>query len=112
MRAGILRERLTIVQDTRPGDSHGGGGASVPTTLATVWGSVLPLNTAERLQAAALGSNVSYQVEIRYRADLTPKMRLLWTPFQSTVTKTLQIHGVTDPDNRRTRLLLDCAERI
>lgn len=103
---GEMRERVAIVQDTKT-ETSAGGRTATPSTLVTVWASVRPLNAREQMQAQAIGSNVSYEVTIRHRGDVTPQMRLSWTPYLSTA-KTLQILGVRQPD--RDHLLLDCAE--
>lgn len=103
---GELTERVAIVQDTKTPDTQGGRSAS-PTTLATVFASVRPLNGREQMQAEAIGSHVAYEVTIRHRGDVTPQMRLTWTPYGGSA-KTLQIVAVRQPE--RDRLLLDCAE--
>jgi SPP1 family predicted phage head-tail adaptor len=103
---GELTERVTILQDTKTTDTQGGRSASAA-TLATVWASVRPLNAREQMQAQAVGSNVAYEVKIRHRGDVTPQMRLSWTPYGGSA-KTLQIMGVRQP--ARDHLLLDCAE--
>lgn len=108
---GQLSERLTIQQKTTTDDGQGGRAKSWA-TLATVWGSVVPVSMGEKLQAAAIGAVLAYKVTLRYRADVTPQMRVLWTPFLSQTTKTLEIHGVQPMDGERSRLSLDCSEVI
>ena len=105
---GALRDRVAILQDTKSADTQGGRSAS-PSTLATVWANVRALNAGERLQAQAIGSNVAYEVEVQYRTDITPQMRLSWTPYLGSA-KTLQIVGHRMKPGRPERLLLDCAE--
>lgn len=108
---GAMRERVTIQEKTTTADGQGGRATSWG-TLATVWAAVVPLTMGEKLQAAAIGSTLAYRVSCRYRADVTPSMRLRWTPFLSETTKTLEIHGVTATDGGRQWMYMDCAEVI
>lgn len=111
MRAGLLRERVTIQSKTSVSDGEGG---RTPTwsTLATVWAQVEPLRMGERLQANALGSALTWRVVMRYRADVTPQMRLQWTPRLATAAKTLEVHGVQPHATDRHGLVLECSEVI
>lgn len=108
---GQLRERVTIQEKTTTPDSQGGR-TTTWGTLATVWASVVPLTMGEKLQASAVGSTLAYRVTCRYRADVTPAMRITWMPFMSETTKTLEIHGVQAADGGRQWLTMDCAEVI
>ena len=117
MRAGTLRERVQIQTRSTTPDTQGGravtwvdlisGSASVVTKL---WASVLPEGGTERVAAAAQGAVQRFAVVIRYRADVTPAMRLSWTPFGYAAAKTLQIHTVQPLDGGRVFLMLACSE--
>lgn len=110
MTAGDLRDRVTIQQDTLTADSQGGRSA-VSSTLATVWAAVVPMGASEAMELREfVGHTSAYTVTLRYRADVTPQMRLLWTPYLGTP-KTLQIHGVQMSADR-TWLVLRCAEGV
>lgn len=109
--AGELTERVVIRSSTTTGDGQGGR-IPTPVTLAKVWAAVRPLSGVERLQAEAIGSLVSWRISIRYRADVTPQMTLIWTPYRSTAAKTLQIHAVSARDGQRQFLDLLCGELI
>lgn len=111
MRAGQLRERVTIQSKTTVADGEGG---RTPTwsTLATVWAQVEALRMGERLQATALGSALVWRVVMRYRADVTPQMRLQWTPWKASAAKTLEIHGVQPDPRDRAALVLECSEVV
>jgi SPP1 family predicted phage head-tail adaptor len=104
--AGTLTDRVVIQQNTTTADSQGGRASSWG-TLATVWAAVRPAGAAEQLQVGAVQSVVSYAVTIRYRADVTPAMRLSWTPYGGSA-KTLQVLGVYPVDGGRTFLQLTC----
>lgn len=107
MRAGRLRERVTIQQETIIRDSFG---AEVPSwvDVATVWASVLPGSSGERYIAtvAMTQAEISHTVRIRYRAGLGPKLRLGWSA------RILDILSVVDPTGRQAELVLLCSEVI
>lgn len=109
--AGRLTERVVIQQ--RADVSDGQGGATTTwSTLATVWAAVLPRPAvAESLQAGAVTATGGYDIEIRYRMDVTAKMRLLWTPYLAAAAKTLEIADTPRPkDGRREFLVFACDE--
>ena len=111
MRIGQLRERITILHKTTTADAQGGR-ATVWGTFAVVWASVVPLTIQERLRAETIGSQVRYTVTVRYRADITPSMRVRWLPHLATDAKTLEIHGVFNEAADRQRLVLECGEVV
>jgi SPP1 family predicted phage head-tail adaptor len=109
--AGCLRESVIVQQPTDTADGQGGF-TTAWSTLATVRAMVKAAGAREALQQAATGAQQMYEVAIRYRDDVTPRMRLSWRPFRGTA-KTLQIHGVQPhPDQPRAFLRLMCAEVI
>lgn len=107
---GRMRDRVTIQQKTTTTDTQLGRSVSWG-TLATVWANVRPWPRAggETIRAQAITAQMDYEVEIRYRADVTPTMRVLWTPYDGSQ-KTLEIFEATPKDGRRERLLLQCSE--
>lgn len=109
MSAGAMSERLTIQTAPETTDSQGGR-SKAWSTLAPVWGELVPIGTSERMQANAVGSHVLYRFRIYTRADVTPSMRVLWTPRwpASQSAQTLQITGVQHEPSRAS-MLLDCA---
>ncbi|HXD16407.1 MAG TPA: phage head closure protein [Vicinamibacterales bacterium] len=93
-------------------DSQGGQGSGFH-TLATVWGNMRPLSASELLQAQAVNSTQTYEGKIYYRnlQDITPKMRISWTPYGYATPKLLEIHGVLPDKNEPRRfLILDVGE--
>lgn len=109
-----LPERVTFKAATTTTDTLGGRSvawAAIP-TAPTVAAAVLPLQPVERLQAGAIGSNATYTVVVRYRADITPAMRLEWTPYRASTPKVLEIHGVGPHDGGRQYLSIACGEVI
>ena len=106
-----LSERVVIQANTVTSDNQGGRSSSWG-TLATVWAHVRPATTREAIQARAVSTETQYVVTIRYRADVTVKHRLSWTPSWSSATaaKTLQINGLR-PLRLSQTLQIDCGER-
>lgn len=110
MDAGQLRDRVTLLEKTSTTDSQGG---RVDTwvevsTAPRMWAQVRATGASERVQASALTTTVSYQVVLRYRADVSPQMRLTWRPYRATSALTLEVHGVAPLDGGREFLALDC----
>jgi len=111
MSASGLSERITIESATETADSQGGAVVAWA-TVDTVWAELVPLRASERLQAQGMGSTVEYRFRVRLRNDITPSMRVSWTPrgVQSGAAQTLEISGVTREIGRAT-MLLDCGVR-
>lgn len=106
-RIGPLDQRLTIQTPTYASSTQSGQGVPSWSTLATVWGSVKAMSGTEMLAASAVTSQVSYELEIRYRSDVTPKLRVQWTPYTGS-SKTFEIHAVQVGDRTSDRLFLQC----
>jgi head-tail adaptor len=106
---GELRDRVAIQQATRTPDGEGGYDVSWPgTVIAIVWAKVTPASAGdEALRSDAVTAVHRYEVTIRYRADVAPKMRLSWTPYQGAA-KVLEIQSVQLLDRAHVRL--DCVE--
>lgn len=80
-------------------------------TLATVWARVDPLSPRdESVRAASVGASNQYLVTMHYRADVTPKMRLSWTPYRATTAKTLEVQSVNRVMGRNNYSVLSCGE--
>ena len=105
-----LTERITIQTSSVVADDQGGR-ATTWSTLATVWAAVRALSGREAIQARAVASEVNYEVVVRYRSDLTAKLRIAWVPSWSsgTASRPLEVHAVR-PDRVTQTIALDCAE--
>ena len=105
MQSGRLRERVTIQQQSITRDSYGGEVINW-TTFASVWASVLPAASGERFIRGAVQelAKITHTVRIRYRAGITPKMRISWDG------RLLYVQTITDPTGRRAELVLMCEE--
>jgi SPP1 family predicted phage head-tail adaptor len=105
MQTGRLRERVTIQQQSVTRDSSGEQLISWP-DVATVWARVTPGGSSERFLASAgqRVAEVTHTIHLRYRAGITPKMRIVWE------TRILEIISVVDPDGKLRTTILLCKE--
>ena len=80
MQAGKLRHRVTIQQLVAgsPQQNAGGEPDTTWTDVATVYASVEPLRGRELFAAQAVNSEVSGQIRMRYRAGISPDMRIVY----------------------------------
>lgn len=107
VRAGTLRHRLVIQQKQTGRDPDTGAVISGWATLATVWGSFEPLSVRDFIAAAAAQAKLSARAVIRYRPDVTEKMRLIHAG------KAFQIQGVLpDKESGREYLTLVLSEDL
>ena len=107
LRSGTLDQRVVLLTPTTAASTQSGAGSVTFSTLATVWASVRALSGDERLEAGAVSSLVTYEIEMRYRADVTPGMRVQWTPYSGTA-KTFEVHGVRVGGRVLANLVLEC----
>lgn len=105
MRAGLLRKRVTIAQESRTPDDRKGYALSW-STVCIVWGDVSDLSSRERLAAQQLESDIAVGITIRYRTGITAAMRATVDGVH------YQIRGVRDPDGRKRMLILDCERGV
>lgn len=104
--AGALRNRVRLQQNTTTQDSTGmpvSGWADI----ATVWGSIEPLDGRELIQAGQVAAEVNTRIRIRYRAGLDAKMRVLTEDGA----RAFEIHAIIQPELRTKELELLCLER-
>lgn len=99
MRAGQLRNRITIEQYTSTRDTMGGE-VKTWATVATVWASKAHQTSREFFAAAKVNAEITDLFIIRYRSGITPKMRISYD------SKYYDIIGADDPDGRRRELHL------
>lgn len=105
MQTGRLRERVTIQQQSATRDGSGEELITWP-DVATVWARVTPGGSSERFLASAgqRVAEVTHTIHLRYRAGITPKMRIVWE------TRILEIISVVDPDGKLRTTILLCKE--
>lgn len=107
MRAGQLRQRVTIQQGTAAKDEYGED-ILTWSTFATVWARVEPLKGDEFLAArqAAAVAMLDTRITIRYVSGVTPEMRVSYDG------NLYNIEAVIDPDERHIEMQLMCKRII
>lgn len=101
--SGELRERVTLQMAQRARDAVGGFSEQwLP--QAEVWARVQPMGAGERFWRQQIEAKADWRVSIRYRSDVTTKLRVRWG------NRLFQIRGVTNPDERKVFLDLACEE--
>ncbi len=105
MRAGDLRHKVTIQQKTTTKDTEGIPSETWP-DFATVWAAIEPLQGREFFSAQAVNAQVTTRIRIRYRAGITPTMRVSYG------TRIFDIQVVIDVEERHRELQLMCQEVI
>lgn len=103
MKPGNLRHRITLEQITRASDGAGGY-TETWSVVANVYADVYPLKGQERYDAQQIQATQSHRVTIRYRAGITPDMRVKYGA------RILRIDAVIDPEERHRELILMCSE--
>jgi len=103
MRAGELRHRVTLEERTQTVASEGG---VTPKGLGvdTVSAAVEPLSGDEAERAGHVEGTVTHRVRIRFRPDVSPKMRIRH------VDRILEVVSVVDKDERNRELWFMCRE--
>ena len=81
-------------------------------TVATVPAEALDVRASEVLQARAIQAQVDRKFRLRVRPDLSPTMRVLWTPSwpPNAGQLTLEVHGVVPYGDGRVYSVLICGE--
>lgn len=105
MRAGELRQRVTIQQAAITRD---GFGAEVETwqDLATVWAKVETIRGAETIGPEQVATaTLTHEVTVRWRDDLKPTMQLLWGARVFTIRAIIA-------DNQNKQVILSCDEVV
>lgn len=104
MPAGMLRHRVTLLQPVhRPGVI--GETLTTWSAVAVVWAEIRELSGREWYEAQQLPEgDVSTDIIIRYRADVTRQMRVVYG------SQTYDIVAVLDRDGRKKQLILKCRE--
>lgn len=102
--AGDLKHRVTILRRISNATSDLGEPIEVDIDAGTVWARVKPLTARDRLQGAELYQDVSHEVRIRYRDDITSADLL---DFRG---RKLTIESLIDIEEQHVELVLLCSE--
>jgi SPP1 family predicted phage head-tail adaptor len=105
IRAGDLRRQITIQQRDATVDSFKQEVVTW-TTFATCWAEIDPMSGRELMAAGAQQFEMTHEITIRYRAGVTPAMRVL---YQGRI---FNIVAVIDNDTQHRKLTLVCQEGL
>jgi SPP1 family predicted phage head-tail adaptor len=101
MNPGILRSRIIIEQKVFA-DNGFGGHTETWSALATVWAKVEHLSGRELQMAQQVSPEITYEITIRYRSDVTTNCRINYAGQH------FDIRDVKDLDNMHKWLFLKC----
>ena len=102
---GSMRHRITI-QEKNLVDDGQGGFTNTWSDVATVWASIKEAKASEKLWAERLEQNITHRMAIRYRANLSTDMQIIYDG------RTFQLHGIQDPDEKKHWLILKVEEGV
>jgi SPP1 family predicted phage head-tail adaptor len=105
MRAGRLRNQVTIQTPTETRSGTSGQVVKSWATLATVWAGIEPLSGRELIAAGAEQSEHDIRIVCRYLPDLTTRCRVLFGA------RIFQILGVINRNERGAEMELRCTEQ-
>jgi SPP1 family predicted phage head-tail adaptor len=99
-----LRERLAI--ETQSQVAAGSGSITTAwAAVATVWGAISPLRAWEVHGAGREDGLRQWRAIVRFRADVTPKCRIVWRG------RIFDVQGVRNLDEQRQYLTIELFER-
>lgn len=104
MNSGILRSRITIEKKSFA-DNGFGGQIETWSALATIWAKVEHLSGRELQLAQQVGPEITYEITIRYRSDVTTNHSIKYGG------KYFNIRDIKDLDNMHKWLFLKCEVR-
>ena len=103
MKIGDLRHKITFQTYLKADDGYKGGPKSW-TNFVTVWASVETPSGREYFFSQQIKVEITHKVKIRYRDDLTEKMRILFG------TRVLAIESILDIKERHEVFEILCRE--
>lgn len=103
---GDMRSRVTFQVASRASDSQGGFTETFAdiATNPTVWAYLTAVSSRERLFSEQMQYQRSHALVIRYRTDITTDMQVTYD------SRTFQIKGIRNPDERKWFLIIDLEE--
>ena len=103
MDPGALRHRLVLEQQVETPDGCGGFSSSWQ-AVATIWAAIMPRSSAQTARTQTLNAQTEYQINLRWRDDCLPQMRLVKAG------RIFIINSVLDPDETKRYLHCACEE--
>lgn len=109
IQAGKLRHRVVIQSPVETQDQNDGSVIVQWEDIATVWASIEPLSAKEFIAAQSETSQITTRITVRYRSDITAKMRL----YHASKDMYYNIEGVlADKDSGLEYLTLPCSTGV
>lgn len=111
MRAGLLRQRISIQQPSETKEETFGENQQTWTTFASVWARYIGKGGRELWRAQQSAPDLTNLWEIRWMGGITPKMRVRFEDRHGDV-RVFGIVAVQDGDERGRMLHLHCIEEV
>ena len=110
MSVGKINRRLFFQSQTRTQDG-GGSQAVTHSDSFSTFGHISPKTGAEKLFGDQLEENITHVITVRYRKDITHKMRIQYRPTSS-ITRTFNIKRVINQNDKSKYLEILCIEGV
>lgn len=110
-RAGTLNRHLRLQKVVMSSDAEGTSMENW-TDVDMVWAHILPIGGLERIQAAQTEEKITHQVTIRWRSDVSAKMRFLYSETGGPPVRLFLIQAMLDPDEGHRELGCLCLEYV
>lgn len=111
MRAGLLNRRLHLQKPNMVSDAEGVSMENW-TEVDGVWAHINPYTARELFAAAQPEELITHQVTIRWRSDVTTKMRFTYQEKPQDIARILLIHTILDPEEEHRQLDCLCEEVV
>ena len=111
MRAGSLNRRLHLQKMVEASDAEG---SSIETwsDLDVVWAHINPFGAREQFAAGQPLERITHQITIRWRSDVTTRMRFLYRETPSATDRIFLIHTMLDSEEAHRQLDCLCEEFV
>lgn len=106
MNPGALRHQVTIQKQVETQNTYGEPEVSWANVVEDVWCQVLPLRGREFFAAKQVNADIEAKIVMRYRTDVTTKMRCLHG------TDEYYVYSIINLDQRERFLQLMCTRSI
>ena len=105
MKVADLRHLVEVQSRTQVADSMGSH-TGVWSAVYQTWAGVWPVSAKERAKDGGLTMEITHKIRIRYRAGITPGMRIVHD------SRNFDILSTINPDERNITLDLICREDV
>lgn len=110
MQAGRLNHRVTFQQPTNSVDDYGQPVPGSFDDVATVWASIRPTGSSERLAASQMQSGQTHVITVRHAASIAAATGAWRIVYGS---RTFGVVGLPrNPDEAGRWLVFDCVEKV